>query len=211
MNKNIIDDIKKNSDKLKKNNNDKDKNINLNEEIDCLKNELVAKNSEIDILNKKIFDIEKKIYDIKLRCQADIDNIHKRNKIEMENVYKYSLEKFIYDILPVIDNLRSALKNINNNIKLSDKNKYINITYDGIKLTLKNFIFVLKKYGVSIIKEKNIIFDPNYHQAMIVVDSDDKSKENLIIDILQEGYLINNRLIRPAMVKVYRYINKSKN
>ncbi len=182
-----------------------EKNINdldlLNNKIKNLKNKLNIRNSNLDIFKKKISDLKKKISNINLRYYADIDNINKRNEKNISKIYKYSLEKFIYDILPIIDNLKNVLKNIKNK-------KLENITYEGIKLTLKDFISIIKKFGVSIINKINIPFNPDYHQAMSILECDKKDKDNYIVDILQEGYILNGRLLRPAMVKVFKFIVK---
>ncbi len=178
-------------------------NINLlNNKIKNLNEELDLKNSNLSILKKKISDLKKKIYNINLRYSADIDNINKRNEKNNKKIYKYCLEKFMFDLLPIIDNLKHALKNLKN------KKIDINITYEGINLILKDFISTIKKFGVSIINKINVPFNPNYHQAMVVLNSDKKDKDNFVEDILQEGYILNNRLLRPAMVKVIKYINK---
>ncbi len=186
-----------------KNSNKKKDNINLlNDKIKSLKEELDLKNSNLSILKKKISDLKKKIFNINLRYNADIDNINKRNEKNNKKIYKYCLEKFMFDLLPIVDNLKHALKN------LSNKKVDINITYEGINLILKNFISTIKKFGVSIIDKVNVPFNPNYHQAMIILNSDKKDKDNFVEDILQEGYMLNDRLLRPAMVKVIKYINK---
>ncbi len=201
-NKNNLDN-NKNKNNLDNSNNNKENNIDiLKNKIRNLENELDIKDSNLSIFKKKISDLKKKIFNINLRYHADIDNINKRNEKNIKKIYKYCLEKFMFDILPIIDNLKNALKN------LSNKKLDINITYEGISLTLKNFISIIKKFGVSIIDKVNIPFDPNYHQAMVVLNSNEKDKDNFIVDILQEGYILNGRLLRPAMVKVIKYVSK---
>ncbi len=199
---------KKNS----KNNKDNkiEKNININKKkcffIKDLKNKfykfkkkISSKNNQINKFKKKILKFEKKIKNINLRCKADIDNMSKRNQKNIENIYKYSLEKFSKNLLPVIDNLKNALK-VSKNKKLD-----IQITYEGLKLTLKNFLSVIKKFGISVINKINVDFDPNFHQAVSVIESNkDNIKDNLVIEILQDGYILNKRLLRPAMVKVVK-------
>ncbi len=194
------------------NNNKKDKNflksdnkylcdINLlNHKIKKLKDKLYIKDSDLSIFKKKISELKKKIFNINLRNLADIENINKRNDNNIKNVYKYCLEKFMYDLLPVVDNFKNILKNIKN------KKLDINITFEGVKLTFKNFISVIKKFGISVVDKINIPFNPDYHQAMSILKSKDKNKDNFVIEILQEGYILNNRLLRPAMVKVIKYV-----
>ncbi len=197
----------------KKNNSDKinndltldkkiDKNIleKLTNKIYKYKKEICFKNKLINKLKNNLLDVKKRIEDINLRSKAELDNMYKRNQADIENVYKYSLEKFFKNLLPVIDNLKNALK--------SSKNKNLDnvITYEGIKLTLKNFLSIITKFGVSIINKVNVNFDPNFHQAVSVIESENKDyKDNLVVEILQDGYLLNNRLLRPAMVKVIKF------
>ncbi len=162
----------------------------------CHQNKLISK-LEFDILN-----LNKNIKDLDLRAKANIDNMYKRNQLDIENMYKYSLEKFSKNILPIIDNLQNALK-VSKNKNLDRK-----ITYEGIKLTLKNFLSIIKKFGIFVINKINVNFDPNLHQAVSVIESKDIIKDNLVIEILQDGYSLNNRLLRPAMVKVIKFSKK---
>ncbi len=166
--------------------------------INVLKLELKLKDGIIFDLENKILSLDKTIIDISLRCKAEVENIRKRNIKDLDKLYKYSIEKFAIGLLPVIDNLKDALKIINKN----------DVTYKGIELTLKNFLFVIKKFGISVINEINVIFDPNYHQAMSVLEFKDKNKisdDNMVIEILLDGYVMHDRLLRPAMVKVLKY------
>ncbi len=194
----------KNNVNLKKNiNNLNDKN-NINNFKDKFKKinlKLKKKKKYINKLKKKIFNLEKNINNIKLRSKADLENIRKRNEKNIENIYKYSLEKFAINILPIIDDLKNALKNKKN------KNLNLKVIYEGINLTLKNLLLVIKKFNISVINKVNIKFDPDYHQAMIIEKSKDKNKDNIIISILQDGYIMNDRLLRPAMVKIFKYEN----
>ncbi|QJC35444.1 nucleotide exchange factor GrpE [Enterobacteriaceae endosymbiont of Donacia proxima] len=147
-------------------------------------------------LKDKIKTVKQKIWDLKLRSQSEIENIRRRSTLDIANAYKFSLEKFIYELLPVIDNLERSLE-----LKIHKENSFKISIIEGIKLTLKLLIILIKKFGVTIINEINIPFDPSKHQAMSIIGSD-KIKENYIIKILQKGYILNKRLLRPAMVIV---------
>ncbi len=167
--------------------------------IKDLKEKLVCKNKKIDFFLKKINNLEKNIYDLNLRNIADIDNIRKRTQNSIEKIHKYSLKKVFTDLLPVIDNLKSALE-------ISKKKDIdIKVTINGIYLTLKILLSVIDKFGVSIINKKNVDFNTDYHQAMFIEKTSDKTLDNKVIDILQDGYILNSRLLRPAMVKVLKY------
>ncbi len=205
---NVVEKIKtsnSNKNKISNKNNICCENIcikNLYDKNKYLKQKVKDKKLIILKLKDKILDLKKNLYDINLRFKADIENIYKRNDLNIEKIYKYSLKKFAKDLLPIIDSLKQSI--------LVSKNKKIDvmINYKGLKLTLKNFLLVIKKFGIEIINSKNIFFDPNYHQAVSVTKTDDVKKNNLIIKILQDGYLLNNRLLRPAMVHIYKYESK---
>ncbi len=171
---------------------------NLNKNIICLKKKVKKKNKIIKNLNKNLLNLKKNQDDLNLRYKANLENIHKLNEININKVYKYSLENFSKELLVILDSLKCSIKN-----KLSI-NK---INYKGLVLTLKNFLCILKKFGIIPLNNLKI-FDPNYHQAISIVDTKDKNKDNNILEILQDGYLINDRLLRPAMVKVLKYKKK---
>ncbi len=173
--------------------------LKLKNKINKYKKKLSYKNKIIKKLENNLLKFKEDIENLNLRFRADIENIHKRNQLNIENIYKYSLEKFIKNILPVIDNLKNALK-VSKNKNLDNK-----ITYEGIKLTLKNFLSVIKNFGISIINKINIEFDPNFYQAVSVIETNNIKENNIIVEILQDGYILNNRLLRPAMVKVMKY------
>ncbi|VFP88227.1 nucleotide exchange factor GrpE [Candidatus Erwinia haradaeae] len=133
--------------------------------------------------------------DIQLRAQAEIENIRRRTKSEIEKIHKFTLERFINELLPVIDNLERALE-------LADKtNPELMVMIEGIELTMKSFLNAVKKFGVEAIGEINIPFNPEIHQAMTIMDSAD-IEPNHVIMVMQKGYTLNNRLLRPAMVAV---------
>ena len=171
-----------------------DKNINNEKEINTennihLKNNLIE---ELQLENKKL---NKQYNDLLLRSQADIDNIKKRSKLEIEKNNKFSLEKFSFDLLTIIDNLERGMD------VTSNKNLKINTLIDGIKLTIKSFMEIIRNHGINIINTNNIKFDPEIHEAMKVVKNS-KYKDNYVIEIIQKGYMLNGRLLRPAMVIV---------
>ncbi len=172
---------------------------NLNKDLVNLKKKIKNKNIKIIKLKSKIKYLKKKIIDKELRFNASIDNLRKSNEININKIYKYSLEKFSKDLINILDNLESAIK-----ISKNDKVNYL-INYKGIKLTLKNFISILDKFGIKKLCNDIDKFDPNYHQAMSIVYTYNKKEDNKIIEILQHGYIIHDRLLRPTMVKVLKY------
>ncbi|WMC18871.1 MAG: nucleotide exchange factor GrpE [Enterobacteriaceae bacterium PSpicST2] len=175
-----------------------------NEEIKNIKEKsekyIIDENNKINIkrineLELYIKNFKKKEYDNFLRYKAEIENIKKRSSIDIEKTYKFALENFSKDLLLIIDNLERSIKSLN-----KFNNKLISI-FEGIELTLKSIINLINKYGIKIINNTNIQFDPIKHQAICSVKSD-KFKSNFIINVVQNGYILHNRLLRPALVIV---------
>ncbi|MGD6858500.1 MAG: nucleotide exchange factor GrpE [Enterobacteriaceae bacterium] len=160
-----------------------------------LKEEIEEKSIIIKELKKKIKKIKKNEKDIIIRCKAEIENMLKRNKNEIDKIYKFSLEKIIFELLPVVDNLERTLD------ILDKKNKKTFDFIKGVELTLKLLTNTLSKFGVTTINEENVNFDPKIHQAMKIIKSEN-FKSDKVVRIIQKGYLLNKRLIRAAMVEV---------
>ncbi|QJC29679.1 nucleotide exchange factor GrpE [Enterobacteriaceae endosymbiont of Plateumaris pusilla] len=188
---NIQDEIIKNK---KKNNIEKESSIENIQE----KNSLYQ--LRIFELENKIKNYEHNLRDLKLRSQAEIENIRRRSQLDIEKIYKFSLEKFINELLPVIDSLEKAAE-------ISLENTTIEKSIiEGIQLTLKSLLNTIKKFGINIINEINIPFDPSKHQAMSIIESNE-IKDNYIIKVMQKGYTLNERLLRPAMVIIAKKKN----
>ncbi|MBJ6725616.1 nucleotide exchange factor GrpE [Geomesophilobacter sediminis] len=127
-----------------------------------------------------------------LRERADLENYRKRASREKEEILKYGNESFIMEILPAVDNLERALAHV------EDESPVI----EGVKLTLSMLLGALKKHGVTPIETPpGTPFDPALHQAMTQVVSTEQAP-NTVVAEFQKGYLINERLLRPAMVSV---------
>ena len=151
------------------------------------KKELIQKVNELQ-------EESKKHYDLYLRSEAEIDNIRKRNKKEKEDWIRYANETLIKDILPVIDNLEMAISHTKNEDALQ-------ALREGVELTLKGLKDTLEKSGLEEVKTEGEPFDPCYHHA--VSEKEDQSTEpGTIVQELQKGYTLKQRLIRPAMVVV---------
>ncbi len=134
-------------------------------------------------------------YDLFLRAQAELENYKKRVEREKGNLVKYGNEELIKAILPVIDNLERAL----NHSAEENPGGFM----EGIRITIDQFHKVLENFGVTPIPAVGEPFDPSKHEAMMQVDSTDH-EPNTIVSELQRGYLLNDRLLRPAMVSVAR-------
>lgn len=129
-----------------------------------------------------------------LRMQADADNMVRRTERDVANAHKFALEKFVLELLPVIDSLERSLE-------VSVDDHAAAPVIEGVGLTLKMFYSAIEKFGVEQVNPMGESFNPELHQA-VSVQSDGNAKPNTVISVLQKGYLLNNRLIRPALVIV---------
>jgi len=136
-----------------------------------------------------------------LRLQADIDNLRKRNERDLVNAHKFALEKFAVDLLPVKDSLEMGLAAAGENADVAGLK-------EGGELTLKMLTSVMDKYNINVINALNEKFNPEYHEAMSVQERADV-KPNTVVTVVQKGYLLNERLIRPAMVIVSKATQES--
>ena len=130
-----------------------------------------------------------------LRAQAEAQNARRRAEQEVEKARKFALERFTGELLPVVDNLERALES---SVAGGDEVKAIT---DGVDLTLKGLLDALKKFNVEQIDPAGEPFDPQMHQAMSMVESAD-AEPNSVLHVMQKGYTLSGRLIRPAMVMV---------
>ncbi|WP_306535367.1 nucleotide exchange factor GrpE [Geobacter sp.] len=129
-----------------------------------------------------------------LRERADLDNYRKRTQKEKEELLKYGNESIIMEILPVVDNMERALEHASE--------ESASAVIEGVRMTLGMLQSTLKKFGVTAVEaDKGTPFDPAVHQAMCQVENADVPA-NSVVEIFQKGYLLNERLIRPAMVSV---------
>ncbi len=133
--------------------------------------------------------------DTLLRLRAELDNAQKRSIAEVEKAHKYGVERLLLELLPVVDNLEHALKNLSEGISESDK--------EGVELTLKSFESALDKFGISPIYPIDDDFDPIQHEAVSVI-KDPKQNDNKIVEVLQKGWNLHERTIRPARVVVVK-------
>ena len=130
-----------------------------------------------------------------LRNQAELENIRRRGKRDLENAHKYALEKIASELLPVKDSLEMGL-----NASAQDGIDVEKVT-EGLELTLKMLSSVMNKFGIEEVDPLQEPFDPERHQAMSVQEVDNVESDT-VIAVYQKGYLLNERLLRPAMVVV---------
>lgn len=153
--------------------------------------EKMSKNDLLDKV-KELQDKYEKEHDRFLRAQAETENILKRNKKEKEGWVKYSNETLVKEILPVMDNLEKALSH-------SQDENSLQALREGVELTLKGLKDTLVKSGLEEVKAKGETFDPSYHHA-VSEQHDENVEAGAVLDELQKGYTLNQRLIRPSMV-----------
>jgi molecular chaperone GrpE len=132
-------------------------------------------------------------WDKYLRERADLENYRRRVQKEKEDLMKYGNECLLVEVLPVLDNMERALDHASE--------ESLSAVIEGINLTRTMLLSVLKKFGVEPIESRGVEFDSAFHQAMCQIESDELAP-NTVIEEFQKGYLLNDRLLRPAMVSV---------
>ncbi|HTJ55053.1 MAG TPA: nucleotide exchange factor GrpE [Nitrosospira sp.] len=126
-----------------------------------------------------------------LRAKADAENIRKRAQIDITNAHKYAVENFAVELLAVMDSLEAAL---------AVENATVENFKSGMELTRKQLATAFEKFNIKLIDPQGEKFDPHLHQAISTVDSD--LAPNTVVQVMQKGYVLNDRVIRPALVIV---------
>ncbi len=130
-----------------------------------------------------------------LRAKAEVENMRRRSEQEIDKARKYALNRFAEELLPVIDNLERA-------IQAADvENEAVKPLLEGVELTHKTFIDTVAKFGLKEINPEGEKFNPELHQAMSIQESEEH-EPNSVIFVMQKGYELNGRVVRPAMVMV---------
>lgn len=160
---------------------------------DNLKNlmaEIDAMRTENENLKHQLSEYE----NIAKRAMADYDNYKKRMERERDEILRYSNEKLIMDLLPIVDNMERAIDSFKDNVDFSNY-------YEGIKMVLNQIYQLLEKYNVKEIKALGEEFNPYLHHAVAQTE-DSEHKSNTVIEVMLKGYMMNDKVIRPSMVKV---------
>ena len=152
--------------------------------------------ARVQELEAQLAETAKKEQDLLLRTRAEIDNIRRRTEQDVEKAHKFALEKFAKDILNTIDNLERALATPAN---MEDES--VKALFNGVELTLKELLATVARFGVEPVGVVGEVFNPDLHQA-ISMQPMEGFETNQITTVLQKGYLLNGRVIRPAMVMV---------
>ncbi len=134
-------------------------------------------------------------WDLYMRSQAELDNVRRRAERDVQNAHKYGTEKFINELLPILDSMELGLQAANAEDEASKQ------LLEGMQLTLKMFRDAMGKFGVSVLDPQGEAFNPEFHQAMSMQETAEV-EPNTVMAVMQKGYVLNERLIRPAMVMV---------
>lgn len=131
-----------------------------------------------------------------LRVQAEMQNLRRRTEQDIEKAHKYGQERFSTELLSVMDNLERAL-----DAASANEDETVKAIYDGVDLTLKSFADCFKRFNIEAIDPIGEPFDPQLHQAMSIQENPDV-EPNTVIGVMQKGYTLHGRVMRPAMVMV---------
>ena len=160
--------------------------------------EAETEENTVEALEAKLAEAQAKAdenWDQLVRTKAEMENIRRRSERELSNAHKYALEKFAQELLPVIDSMEMGVA------AAMDESADVGKLREGTEMTLKMFETAIEKFGIKSVHPHGEAFNPDHHQAMTMIDSAEH-EPNMIIDVMQKGYLLNERLVRPAMVVV---------
>ncbi len=156
----------------------------------------VSDNPEAEVLAARVEELEASVAEAKdqaLRAAAEAQNVRRRAEQEAEKARKFALEKFVKELLPVVDSLEKALEAMAEEASEAHR--------EGVSMTLKMQLDAMAKFGVEAVEPAGEPFDPQLHEAMAMVPNPEL-EPNTVMEVMQKGYLLNGRLVRPAMVVV---------
>lgn len=152
-------------------------------------------------MTAKLAESEQQHKDLQLRHLAEKQNLQRRSEQAIDKAYKFSLEKLVRDLLPILDSLERA-------VALAERENDAALPMiEGLDLTLKSFNDTMHKFGIEAVGEPGIPFDPERHQAMTLVETE-LQPPNHIVTVMQKGYTLNGRLLRAAIVTVARAVEE---
>jgi len=137
-----------------------------------------------------------KFRDLALRSEAEMQNLRKRSERDVQNAHKFGIERLVQNLLPVMDSLEKAIE-ISEQAETPEDDPQL----EGLRLCLKLFSEVLEKEGIAVIDPLGTPFDPNLHEALSMIENPDL-EPNSVMAVIQKGYQLHERLVRPAMVMV---------
>ncbi|QJD72085.1 nucleotide exchange factor GrpE [Marinobacterium sp. LSUCC0821] len=151
--------------------------------------------AELDEANQTIAELQKQLAELEPRAQAEIANQRRRAEAEVEKARKFAVEKFASELLPVIDSLERAIESS------QVEDEVVKPLREGVEMTHKMFIDGVAKFNLEVVNPEGEAFNPEHHQAMSMVEVEGTAP-NTVIAVMQKGYVLNGRLVRPAMVMV---------
>ncbi|GAA0791154.1 nucleotide exchange factor GrpE [Marinobacterium sediminicola] len=160
-----------------------------------------AEESAADLLQKleesraEVDALKKELAELQPRAQAEIQNIRRRAEQDVEKAHKFGLEKFANELLPVVDSLERAIE------ASQGDDEAMKAIREGVEMTLSMFLGSMEKFNVEQLNPEGQPFNPEHHQAMSMVPAEGV-EPNTVVTVIQKGYLLNGRLMRPAMVMV---------
>ncbi len=177
---------------------DKDDDIKVNTEAPELKEIKADPAQEVARLTDALAQAEAKAqenWDLAVRARAELDNVQKRAKRDIEHAHKYALEQFAKELLPVIDSLEHGLA------AATESEHEAESLQQGMELTLKMLLDMCKKFSIEQLSPENEAFNPSLHEAMTAQPAEDV-EPNTVLTVIQKGYTLHGRLLRPARVIV---------
>ncbi len=169
------------------------------ESVSQMIDEVLVLKKENDELQTTIANMQETVAtadDKVLRAHAEMENIRRRAQKDVENAHKFALERFANALLPVLDSLEKA-------VEVSGESDEVKVMAQGVTLTMKMLVDTLEKFGVIQIDPIGEVFDPNKHEAM-AMSPNPEMDDNMVMNVFQKGYELNNRVIRPARVLVVK-------
>ncbi|MFH1678649.1 MAG: nucleotide exchange factor GrpE [Candidatus Omnitrophota bacterium] len=187
---------------MSKHNNKDIKEKKENKEAECREKTVLLNEEEYNQLRQEAEKSKENLERV-LRLQADFDNVRKRLEREKQEFVRFANEELIVELLNVVDDLERALE------LAQTKHEDFSAFLKGVEMILAHLYDLLKKHGLAPIEAKEKMFDPNYHEALLKLETDD-FPEDTVVEELQKGYLLNGRLIRTTKVKVAKQKTEDK-
>tara|TARA_Y100000389_G_C17460734_1_gene521444 strand:- start:1180 stop:1725 length:546 start_codon:yes stop_codon:yes gene_type:complete len=178
------------------NKDNKENKVNNLEEKSENNSELENTKEEVQVDNKSWEEKYKETYDLLLRAKAEVENIKKRSEKEVSNAYKFSTEGIFLDLIPIFESLDIAVSQDSTNTNIDN-------LVEGNKLLKNMFDSLLEKNSLEVINPVDQKFDPNLHQAIKTIKNE-KKDDNTVDEVLQKGYKLIDRVIKPALVVVIK-------
>ncbi len=158
--------------------------------------------SEVEALRAQAEEAQEQL----LRAHAEMQNVRRRAENDVEKAHKFALEKFVKELLPVVDSLEKAIESTESS---ASRDELVASIRQGVEMTLSLLISCLRKFNVEQLNPEGEPFDPQQHEAMSVVPAPN-AEPNSVVNVVQRGYLLSGRVIRPAMVVVAKAVDTPK-